>query len=325
MRRLVPLLAVVVVALIALVVVSHHGSQIASPTTTAASVTTTTAPYLPPTVKPIFASAQPGEGVWTVKDSWMPGAPAVESTWFRTTTANPNVIAYAFWMRASSTQLALYPGYEGPGPSTLNRGPEMVPIAARTRLLSAFNSGFYEKDGAAGFYTNHTLYYPMINGLATVVEYTNGTYDVMDWQGGSTPGPNVVMARQNLPLIVNGGQATPPTANWPNYGITLYGVPDVWRTAIGIDAHGNLIYATAAAQLPSTLAQIMIHLGCVRAMQLDINPEWPIYNTYGGPGAASPSLDVPNPNQIAGRFLYYSTKDFFALYARIPGQAQIPW
>jgi len=34
---------------------------------------------------------------------------------------------------------------------------------------------------------------------------------------------------------------------------------------------------------------------------------------------------VPNSQQIAGRFLYNSTKDFFALYARVPGQAQIPW
>lgn len=325
MGRLLPLVIIALVAIGTLFVVSQHSSKSVSSTTMPTHVTTTTVPFNPPPVKPIFTTAQSGEGVWTVKDPWMPGAPAVESTWFRTTTSNPSIVAYAFWMRAASTQLALYPGYEGPGPSALNRGPEMVPLDARSRLLSTFNSGFYEKDGAGGFYTNHTLYYPMINGLATVVEYTNGTYDVMNWEGGSTPGSNVVMARQNLPLIVDNGQATPSTTNWTNYGITLYGVPAVWRTAIGVDAKGNLIYATAASQLPSTLAQIMIHLGCVRAMQLDINPEWPIYNTYGGPGAASPTMDVPNPNQIAGRFLYYSTKDFFALYARIPGQAQIPW
>lgn len=325
LRRLAPLSILVVIAVAALLIVANHSSTSSAPATTIATVTTTTIPYNPSAIKPILTPAQPGEGLWTVKDSWMPGAPAVESTWFRTTPSNPSIIAYAFWMRAASTQLALYLGYEGPGPSSLNRGPEMVPLAARGRLLSTFNSGFYEKDGSAGFYTNHTLYYPMVNGLAALVEYANGSYDVMNWQGGTTPGPSIVMARQNLPLIVDHGQATAPTTNWPNYGITLGGVPAVWRTAIGIDPHGNLIYATAASQLPSTLAQIMIHLGCVRAMQLDINPAWPIYNTYGGPNAASPALNVPNPNQIAGRFLYSSTKDFFTLYARIPGEAQIPW
>jgi hypothetical protein len=49
-------------------------------------------------------------------------------------------------------------------------------------------------------------------------------------------------------------------------------------------------------------------------MELDINPEWPIFVTYAGPGASGPALFVPNPNQTPQRFLYSSTKDFFALY-----------
>jgi hypothetical protein len=60
--------------------------------------------------------------------------------------------------------LALYPGYEEPGPSALPRGPEMVPPSAYPRLLATFNSGFYEKDAPEGFYVNHTLYFPMVKG-----------------------------------------------------------------------------------------------------------------------------------------------------------------
>ena len=48
----------------------------------------------------------------------------------------------------------------------LPRGPEQVPAGNRSRLLATFNSGFYEKDAAAGFYTNGLLYHPMIRGLA---------------------------------------------------------------------------------------------------------------------------------------------------------------
>jgi len=327
-RRLFPLIALLLtVAALGWYLTKPSTTSTTSPTTTTspATTTTTTVPYLPPSVKPTITPATANEGVWTAQDTWLPGAPRVMTTSWRPEASNPNVVAYASWMRSSSSLLALYPGYEGPGPSTLSRGPEAVPPSARPALIATFNSGFYEKDSAAGFYTNGTLYYPMVNGLATVVEYTNGTVDIIDWQGGATPGPTIMMARQNLSLLVNNAQATPQVGNGPAFGVTLHGFPAVWRTALGIDAHGNLIYVAAPEQTAASLAQILLQLGCVRAMQLDINPEWPIYNTYGGPGAANPTLKVPNPNQVPWRFLNSSTKDFFALYAHVPGNVQTPW
>jgi len=246
------------------------------------------------------------------------------TTSFRPEPADPSVVAYATWIRTATTQLALYPGYEGPGPTTLDRGPELVPDDARSTLLATFNSGFYEKDAAAGFYVNGTLYYPMVNGLATVVDYSNGTVNIVDWEGGPTPGPNIVMARQNLPLLVNDHVAAPGTDVGSDWGVTLGGVPDVWRTGLGVDAQGNLMYVAAPDQTAASLAQILIDMGAVRAMQLDINPEWPIFVTYGGAGAAAPALFVPNPNQVSDRFLYSSTKDFFAVFQRAPGVTEQP-
>jgi hypothetical protein len=201
----------------------------------------------------------------------------------------------------------------------------MVPVAARASLLATFNSGFYEADAAGGFYAHGTSFFPMVNGLATVVSYANGTVDIVDWTAGTTPGPDVVAARQNLSMLVDGGSPTPASATGGLWGVTLGGVPAVWRTGLGIDAKGNLIYVAAPAQTAASLAQILVQLGSVRAMQLDINPEWPIFVTYGGPGAASPALIVPNPNQISTRFLYSSTKDFFALFERVPAVVQQPW
>jgi hypothetical protein len=249
----------------------------------------------------------------------------VMTTQFQPTASNPNIVAYASWMRTSSTQLALYPGYKGPGPTSLDRGPQEVPTAARSNLLATFNSGFYEADTSAGFYAHGTLYFPMVNGLATVVQYQDGSTNVISWQGGPTPPANVAMARQNLNLLVNNSALTATVGVGADWGITLGGVPAVWRTGLGVDPEGNLIYVAAPLQTAASLAQILIQLGCVRGMQLDINPAWPIFVTYGGPGAASPSLNVPNPNQTATRFLVSSTKDFFALYQRVPGVVQQPW
>ena len=302
-------------------------SKAAVPTTTASTTTTTTTlpPYVPPAVAPVISPAEAGEGTWVAQDAWSGSPPSIMTTSFRPDAADPSTVAYATWIRTASTQLALYPGYEGPGSTTLDRGPEMVPVAARQTLLATFNSGFYEKDSAAGFYVNNTLYFPMVNGLATVVEYTNGSVDLVDWLGGPSPGPNVVMARQNLPLLVDNHAATAQSAVGGDWGVTLGGVPAVWRTGLGIDDKGNLMYVAAPNQTAATLAQILVKLGAVRAMQLDINPEWPIFVTYGGPGAASPALFVPNPNQIPNRFLYSSTKDFFAVYQRPPLATPLPW
>jgi hypothetical protein len=294
-------------------------------TTTVPATTTTPPPYMPPPVTPVIAPPLTGEGQWSNPEPWSPQPPSILTTTFRTDPTQPSIVAYAAFMRSTNTQLALYPGNVGPGPTTLDRGPEEVPLTARQSLLAAFNSGFYEKDSAAGFYAHGTLYYPMVNGLATVVTYTDAATALIDWEGGPTPGPDVVMARQNLPLLVDNGAPTPTAPVNPDWGVTLHGALAVWRTGLGIDTHGNLMYVAAPAQTALSLAKILVQLGAVRAMQLDINPEWPIFVTYGAPGAASPSLFVPNPNQIPTRFLYSSTKDFFALYIPTPGQVQQPW
>lgn len=126
-------------------------------------------------------------------------------------------------------------------------------------------------------------------------------------------------------MLVDNGVPTPRSALNSLWGLTLHGVAAVWRTALGIDARGNLIYVAAPAQTSQSLARIMVQFHVVRAMELDINPEWPIFVTYAGAGAKGPALFVPNPNQIPGRFLYSSTKDFFAVFTSVqPGEAQ-PW
>lgn len=300
-------------------------------TTTTVEVTTTTTrpvvvpPYEPPPVTPKISPPLPGEGRWVRMDAWDPGPPSVLTTTFRPDPTDPAVTAYVAWMRTSTTQVALYPGYEGPGATSLNRGPEMVPQSAWPRLLATFNSGFYEADSAGGFFTHDTLYFPMIKGLATVVADADGAVDIVDWEGTTKPGADIVMARQNLPLLVDGGAATAASADPSLWGLTLHGAPAVWRTGLGIDAKGNLVYVAAPDQTAASLAQILVEVGAVRAMQLDINPEWPIYVTYGGSGAKSPSIFVPNPNSVPDRFLFPATKDFFAIYRRLPGVTQQPW
>jgi Phosphodiester glycosidase len=125
-----------------------------------------------------------------------------------------------------------------------------------------------------------------------LIGYRNGTIGVRTWTGGSDPGPDVGLARQNLPLMVEHGQLNPGLSNDSLWGTTLGNAVRVWRSWISVDAHGNLIYAAADDQTAQSLAQILQRAGAVRAMKLDITCEWTTFNFYGTFGAGEPAKHV---------------------------------
>ncbi len=126
------------------------------------------------------------------------------------------------------------------------------------------------------------MYAPLRDGQATLIAYRDGRVDVRTWTGGPAPGADVVFARQNLPLIVSGGGLTPNLGDGPEWGATLGNAVRVWRSAVGVDARGNLLYAAADLQTAASIARILQRAGAVRAMELDINSEWVTFNFYGG-------------------------------------------
>ncbi len=204
----------------------------------------------------------------------------------------------------------------------------MVPLIGRSRLLATFNAAFYEKDGAAGFYTNRTLYEPMVRGLATFIERADRTVDIIPWTGGPHPGADIVTARQNLTLLTAGGRPTSRALDmngWGYWGGTVHGVPAVWRSALCVDEAGNLRYGAGQDLTAAGLAVAMAHIGCLRTMELDINADWPIFVSYRAQGGRIPTMVVPNPNQWANRHLTYSLRDFFAIYVRSGRNVSIPW
>jgi hypothetical protein len=125
-----------------------------------------------------------------------------------------------------------------------------------------------------------------------------------------------VFARQNLPLIVQNGRLNPALSNGALWGATLGNAVRVWRSGVGVDARGNLIYAAADIQTAQSLAEILKHAGAVRAMELDINFEWTTLNFYGRWGAGHPTKLLPGMDRPAVRYLTPDDRDFFAVYAR---------
>lgn len=272
--------------------------------------------YRPPRIKPVIHPALRGEGVWNATFADGGSRPPVLITSFRPNPDYPRIVAGVAWIDHTRTSVELYPGVAEPAVSLPSRGPLEVPQALRGRLVATFNSGFKLADSRGGFaYQGHT-YAPMSPGIATLVRYRSGRVDLIAWPGGPTVPPDVLYARQDLPLIVNHGRVNPNLSDGPEWGATLGNAVFVWRSAVGIDRHGNLMYAAAPDQTVASLAQIMIHAGAVRAMELDINSYWPSFITYRFPGAGQPANLLPDMVRSPRRYLTPDDRDFFAVYMR---------
>ena len=278
----------------------------------------------PPRIRPVFPVPLPGEGVWKRTGPLVDGRPPVLVTTFRSERDYPRIVAYVAWFDHTRTALAFYPGRYEP-PSAPVRGPMSVPYGQRWRLLATFNGGFTYIDGRNGSSINGLSYEPLKDGLATLIGYRNGRVQIKTWTGGPNAGPRVAFARQSLPPIIQNGRLNPALNDSTQWGYTLGNAVRVWRTGVGIDRHGNLLYAAANDQTVTTLAQILQRAGAVQAMQFDINPEWPSLITYSHHGSLDPTKVVPNVQQSATRYLVPDDRDFIAVYRRLPGPVTVPF
>ena len=272
--------------------------------------------YRPATITPTIRSAPlAGEGVW--RPTFAGGSsPPVLVTSFRPDPTYPEVVAGVAWINRARTSVWLYPGRLEPAVSMPSRGPMEIPPGKRRTLVAAFNSGFKLSDSGGGFASGGHTYAAMKPGLATVVRYRNGAVDVRAWSGSGDAGPDVMYARQNLPLIVSGGRLNPNLSDGPEWGATLGNAVRVWRSALGVDRRGNLIYGVANYQTVTSLAEVMIHAGAVRAMEMDINAYWPSFITYRRPGAVGAANILPGMARSAQRYLTPDDRDFFGVFLR---------
>jgi hypothetical protein len=274
-----------------------------------------TAAYRPPRIRPLIHPALPGEGVWRPAAAGAGPEPPVLGTTFRSDPEYPPFVAGVAWIDSRRTHLAYMPGLVEP-PEISHRGPSEVPPALRNRVVATFNGGFpLETSGSGLIYRGHVVA-PMVDGVATVVEYRDGRVDVRKWENGENVNPRIWFAKQNLPPIVDEGRLNPNLSDGPEWGATVNNAVRVWRSGLGVDRHGNLIYAAANYQTVGSLAEILRRAGAVRAMELDINEDWTSFITYRHPGAGEPSNLLPEMFRPSDRYLTPDERDFFAVFLR---------
>ncbi len=271
--------------------------------------------FRPASVPAMLHPALPGEGSWHATRPGLEANPPVLLSTLRNQPEYPRVVAGLAWINTKRAVVSLHPGRLEPSVS-LPRGAMDVPREARGRLIASFNSGFKLNDSRGGFAVGGHTYARLQNGQATLVGYSDGRVDVIDWRYGGVAPPGVSFARQNLPLIVNEAQLNTSLANGAEWGATVGNAVLVWRSGIGVDKRGNLIYAAGPEQTVASLARTLQHAGAVRAMELDINSYWVSFISYGAPGAEEPKNLLPSMSRSASRYLEPDDRDFFTVYSR---------
>jgi hypothetical protein len=215
--------------------------------------------------------------------------------------------------------LRLHSGTVDAGSVGWRFGPTVAGLERR-RLVAAFNGGFKLSVGAGGFESYGHVAVPLRDGVGSIVTYADGTTDVGAWHSGlPQPGRPVVSVRQNLPLLIAHGAAAGTLDCLTCWGATLGGVADPARSALGVTSGGRLIWAGGEHLTVSALADALLAAHVVRAVELDINPEWVAAYLYGHRGGRGPVAPVPvvlGQQGIPGQFLAPWSRDFFTIVAR---------
>jgi hypothetical protein len=277
------------------------------------------AAYTPANVKPLIQPGLKGEGVWKKAGAKVGPEPPVLLTTFRSDPEYPQFVAGVAWLDAARTELVYTPGLAEPPEPLEERGNGEVPADLRKRLVATFNGGFPLETSNSGLIYRGQVKEAMVNGIATIVRYRDGRTDIVKWNHGPGAPKNIWFAKQNLPPIIYEGKLNPNLSDGPEWGETVNNAVRVWRSGLGIDAHGNLMYAAANYQTVESLAKVLQRAGAVRAIELDINEDWTSFISYRHPGALDPSNLLPEMFRSPERYLVPDERDFFAVYLK-PGQ-----
>lgn len=284
--------------------------------TTTATVQLPTLPTLPGSPPATWSPGRPAYG----------GGAASYTTVYQPDPAHRSVLAGVAVIAASAVRSHLVSGTaEPPG---VHLGASQVPSGEVRSLVAVFNSGFKMNDTAGGYYHNGVTMRPLVDGQASAVIDDRGHLDVAQWGRDITMNPHIAAVRQNLALIVEGGQ---PVAGLEinrdlRWGSAKNQLQYTARSGLGVTAAGDLVYVAGNRLNLSTLARALADAGAVRGMQLDIHDGMTFFSSWSPDqaGQLAPTLLLPDMHNSPDRYLAPDRRDFFYLTVR-PRDTLRPW
>ncbi|MCU1391766.1 MAG: hypothetical protein JWM34_194 [Ilumatobacteraceae bacterium] len=269
----------------------------------------------PADLKPLITPALAGEGTWSVI-ARAGGQDAMWATSIRPLPAAGAVVASMVVIDQTHLRAGLFNGHEEPG-GTWARG-DHVPQVLQPALVAAMNGGFRFEHIKGGYKTEGVTVKPLREGDATLAIAKDGHMVIGQLGRDLSDDGSWISLRQNLVLMVDHGQSQVERGIqegvwWgADYGNAVY----VLRSAVCQLADGRLAYVVVGQVDATQLADSLINVGCVEAMQMDINGSWPAFFTYSRASAGSTASHFLD-SRMGGdpnRYLTSSTKEFFAFF-----------
>lgn len=287
---------------------------------TAANMLPRTTP--PANMNPFVDTPLPDEGVWQPTGRTVAGIPAVYTAFMRPDPIHTSLVAGFMWMDPKLLSALHVPGLKEPAGAP-QKYDAQIPPDKRAAAVAAFNGPFRLDDSRGGFWDNGTEVRRLVDGQASLVVSKDGGIDVVAWGRDRQLDANVAQVRQNLALLVDNGQSaagldSEATTKW---GATVGNQVLVWRSGVGIDRNGGVVYIGGPGLSVNQLAELFLRAGVVRAMELDINHDWVTGYTFDQTDPNDPSAItgvelLPAMSRAADRYLVPGERDFVAMIAR---------
>jgi len=287
----------------------------------AGSVGGAAASFAPPAPLPPLAGhpSVAGEGLWVPGRLGQGGRPASYTSFVRPDAQHPSVVAGVGWIRAHDAVAHLVAGTVEPGGTGFSGGSRVAPSDVGS-LVATFNSGWKMAGAAGGFYLDGRSVGALRDGKASFVIDDTGTATIGQWGRDMAMGPHVVAVRQNLALIVDNGQPAPGLSanSGQRWGSTKNQYQYTWRSAVGVDGAGDLLYVGGVNLTLRALATALTDAGVVRGMELDIHSAMVSFSSWApnASGRVEPTRLLPTMTRPADRYLDPDQRDFFYLTLR---------
>ncbi|MFA5882417.1 MAG: phosphodiester glycosidase family protein [Acidimicrobiia bacterium] len=276
----------------------------------------------PKAMQPFVDTPLPGEGAWEATGRTVLGTPAVYTAFMRPDPIHTSLVAGFMWMDPKLLKAVHVPGLKEPAGAPQKYGAQ-IPNELRPSTVAAFNSAFRLDDARGGFWDEGTEVRPLVPGQATLTIDKDGRADVVAWGRDRNIDADLAQARQNLALVVDNGVSaagldSEATTKW---GATVGNQVLVWRSGIGVDRNGGLIYIAGPGLSVNQLAELFLRAGAVRAMELDINSDWTTAYIFEqtDPNNAAAIIGnklLPDMKRGGDRYLVPGERDFVTMVAR---------
>ncbi len=288
-------------------------------------------------IKPLYTTpALAGEGIWDAAGSPkdIEGNPTIFRTFYRPSVDFPNAVVYMMVVDMSKAYMQYYVGSQEPAAPMASS--EVEPDM-RAKIMAVTNAMWMQRHSkGAGAIFRSKVVYPMVDGMATLIVYKDGSTDIQEWNS-DIPIHMVRDARQLRYLIVKDGMVVQSVYRNGRMedaeiglGFLLGGGgknldgKHVWyvahRSAFGIRKDGNLVFAIGHHIGSRDMAKALVLAGCDRAMHADANPHNIVGNIYvrdpGGNLLERVRLSPEQSKYSLKRYEDAYTKDFFAFFYR---------